>query len=682
MGSPTVSWPWRGAHLAVLWAFAVVQPLLDLLGKNAEFFIARGNGAGDVLIFSIGLTLLPPLVLVGLEAAVGLSSRRGEWWVHVGLVGALFGAFALQLLDSVFDVPAGVLVFGALVLGVAAAVRYARSEPTRALVSYLAPAPLVFLSLFLLASDASKVVLPQDEAEALGAGSGGTPVVFVQFDELATASLGNGRGGIDRRRFPNFAELAAASTWYRSATTVADHTTESLPAILTGSRPDRKLDPLASDYPENMFTLFAGEGRLNVHEYTARLCPEAFCESRAGSFRSRMRALVEDLSVISAYLLLPPGLTGGLPPVDEGFGNFGGASGGSEGDLTFTGIDKGAIDAFLAGIERDPRSLHYIHMSLPHVPWQYLPNGQSYGRGDVWREFDEDQEVWPAGNDWVPRQGQRAHLLQAGYADRILGRVIERLRESGIFDDALVVVLADHGVAFTPGDSRRNTEAGNVGEIAPIPLFVKAPGQPHGQVDERPVTTIDILPTIADLLGIEIPFEVEGRPASEVPEADTITVLRHDGNKALEFDLEEVRRQRDLAAEGVSDLFGTGWQPVWRMGPNDELIGRSVARLPRTAGEGSFAQSDADQLDDVDPDGAFVPSLVTGTLKGVEAGTALAVAVNGRIAAVGQSYDSVFGGVRTALLVPPSGFRAGANAVALFEVGGGDRLQLRAVDQD
>ena len=53
-----------GAHLGALWAFAFVQPLLDLLGKNPDFWVARSNTAGDILIFSIGFTLLPPLVLL------------------------------------------------------------------------------------------------------------------------------------------------------------------------------------------------------------------------------------------------------------------------------------------------------------------------------------------------------------------------------------------------------------------------------------------------------------------------------------------------------------------------------------------------------------------------------------------------------------------------------------------
>lgn len=56
----------------------MVQPLLDLLGRNAEFFIARGNGALDVVVFGLALTLVPPVLLLGLEQLVGTLSARAQ----------------------------------------------------------------------------------------------------------------------------------------------------------------------------------------------------------------------------------------------------------------------------------------------------------------------------------------------------------------------------------------------------------------------------------------------------------------------------------------------------------------------------------------------------------------------------------------------------------------------------
>ena len=63
------------------------------------------------------------------------------------------------------------------------------------------------------------------------------PVVMVVFDELPLTSLLDGRGRIDRFRYPNFAALAGDSTWYANATTVSDSTKLAIPSILDGRLP-------------------------------------------------------------------------------------------------------------------------------------------------------------------------------------------------------------------------------------------------------------------------------------------------------------------------------------------------------------------------------------------------------------------------------------------------------------
>ena len=79
-------------------------------------------------------------------------------------------------------------------------------------------------------------------------------------------------------------------------------------------------------------------------------------------------------------------------------------------------------------------------------------------------------------------------------------------------------------------------------DIARVPLFIKYPGQRGGSVDSRIVRTIDIFPTIADVLGIRLPWAVDGRlllgPASHMASA---SVIRQDGSP-----LRASRREIDL----------------------------------------------------------------------------------------------------------------------------------------
>ena len=122
----------------------------------------------------------------------------------------------------------------AAALGAAAAFAYVRGPLLGSILTVLSPAPLVFLALFLVGSDVSKLVLPQDDAEASSAGvSRAAPVVMLVLDEFRVPTLMDRNHRIDPVRFPNLAKLSRESTWYRNATTVADQTTRAVPALLT-----------------------------------------------------------------------------------------------------------------------------------------------------------------------------------------------------------------------------------------------------------------------------------------------------------------------------------------------------------------------------------------------------------------------------------------------------------------
>ena len=69
---------WAYLNLAVLWTFAVAQPLFDLLKDNPEFFAARGSSGFDIISFSVLLVVLPPALLLGIELLLGLIGPRGE----------------------------------------------------------------------------------------------------------------------------------------------------------------------------------------------------------------------------------------------------------------------------------------------------------------------------------------------------------------------------------------------------------------------------------------------------------------------------------------------------------------------------------------------------------------------------------------------------------------------------
>lgn len=681
-------------HLAVLWAFAIGRPLFQVLQDSPEFFVARGNTSADIVLFAIALTLLPPTLLLICEAVL-VPLGRARRLLHLAFVGLLVAAIAVQTINGI-DTSGKLLVLVALACGLAGAVAYARTRVAPAMLSVLGPAPVVFLALFLLVSPVSDLVRPQNEVSAMPTGiSGSTPVVVVVFDEFAGSTLLDEGRKIDATRFPNLAAFAGHATWYRNATTVADQTVRAVPAILTGSRSSRDRLPTASAYPQNLFTALGERYSFDVDEPITDLCPDQLChDSVSGSASSRLRSLFDDLSVVSAHLLAPPDLEHRLPAVDRTFAGFRNA-----GRDTDEGSDFGAGDlpsaAFENRVARFERfadaldgggsrpQLGFLHIALPHVPWQYLPSGQSYPVSGPDTPGLQD-EHW--GKDpWLAAQAEQRYLLQLGFADRLVGRLMSRLREAGLYDGALIVLTADHGVSFRADENRRAVSAGNIVDIAGVPLLIKTPGQRQGEIDDGFARTVDILATIAKTLGGRLPTPIDGRPLPHpVAGGEVVTVDRYGGGR-VRIPFDTYVQQRDAAVRRRIDVFGSGdgFARLFAAGPDPDLVGRSVGSVPAAPESGVHAELDfRREYSAFEPDAPEVPAFVTAQLSGSAAGgETIAIAVNRRIVAVTHSYLDG-SDVRVGAIVPPTAFTRGENRVeALAVTGEGESARVAPIGQ-
>src|SRR5262249_23760940 len=97
--------------------------------------------------------------------------------------------------------------------------------------------------------------------------------------------------------------------------------------------------------------------------------------------------------------------------------------------------------------------LWYIHATLPHVPWVFLPDGTSYSGAGV-AGLDLETGQWTS-DEYVVRLQQQRMLLQLQFTDRLVSALLDRLRATGLGDKALLIVTADHGVAFDKAGYRR-----------------------------------------------------------------------------------------------------------------------------------------------------------------------------------------------------------------------------------
>jgi len=670
---------WDYAHLAALWSFAVAQPLFALLRKSPEFLAARGALGFDVVSFAIILVALPPALLLAVELLAGLVDRRARRGLHLAFVAVLAALVAAGAINRSADVPGGVLIVAAAAIGIGAAVAYARIGAVRSFMNILSAAPILFLALFLFTQPVSGLAFPHQPGARTIGGPVRTPIVVVLFDELPLSSLMDDHGHVDAVRYPAFAELERTSTWFRNAYAVYDSTEHAQPSIMDGDYPAAGELPIASDHPASLFTLFGKTHRMNVSEEATALCPRGLCKDPrlAQPYGERMKSMASDLGLVWLHTVSPAGLEAKLPSVSDNWGNFSGGAGVPNTENVQANLDsarEGRFDDWVRGITPGARpQLSLKHTLLPHVPWQFLPDAKLYGNGDNPIPGLSSESYGDATQ--VESLYQR-HLLQLGFADRELGELLRHLKREGLFDKSLIVITADHGVAFNTGErDRRTITRENAEQIGSIPLFVKAPGQRQGTVNPAYAETIDIVPTIFDVLNVRPLVRMDGRSAfsPEVQRRRTVRILQRRTFKPMRFTAAEWERGKAAAVKRKLHLFGVGRDGplrLFRIGPHPELLTRPVrsfrveqSRGAHFIGGGSYAR--------VNLRSSSVPAWVTGSLDGVPTGVDLAVAVNGRIAAVTKSFHLATDD-RTlfAAMVPESGFHTGRNRVELFEVRG------------
>jgi Sulfatase len=473
--------------------------------------------------------------------------------------------------------------------------------------------------------------------------------VVVVFDEFPADDLLRPDGSIDAERFPNFARLASVSTWFPNGHTVYDSTFKAVPAILDGRTPR---EFTAADVRSHKPSVFHVMDRLGYEvfkvESASAVCPPDICPGA----RTRRPGVL-------------PRLAGNGRPA--------------------------RFHKWVGAIRRRTEPAFYFqHSLMPHEPWLYLPSGHQSrpaGREPI-LQINREQGFEQRG---LSIHNHLRHLLQVGYTDRLVGDLLTRLERTGLLERALIVVTADHGYSFQIDvRSRRLLSESNVEEIAPVPLFIKAPGQMEGKVDESLASNLDIVATIADLLGTTVGYKQDGRSAfsQEVKERNGIALSTRDFARVVRIGLPELQRRRAVRRRHWASLFGTGaestllygdpWARAYRVGPHRELLDRPVSRL-RVRGGGD---EDAELLNSplyahVSRHDRIFPTRVTGALHGVPVGRHrdLALAVNGRIRAVGRSFDFVKQRFEYfSFMVPERALRPGANRLVLFKVRPGGTL--------
>jgi len=198
---------------------------------------------------------------------------------------------------------------------------------------------------------------------------------------------------------------------------------------------------------------------------------------------------------------------------DRGFDVFAGLHGDDDTRSKLVGADV-VVDQALAFLRsrRGMPSFLYVHTMDPHVP--YAPPAPFD------RLFEPHaSEAHPARDprtDYKEPLDRERMIAQydgdVAFGDREFGRFVRELKQLGLYDDALVVFLADHGEEFL--DHGRWLHGRSLfDELIRIPLIVKFPGnRGAGTRVARQVQGIDVMPTVLEAMGVTLGSDLAGRP--------------------------------------------------------------------------------------------------------------------------------------------------------------------------
>lgn len=677
-------------HFSALNSFAIVQPILDSLSQNVAFLRYYDYSPAAVILTVVLLTLGIPASLLGLRVIlhrIGYPQIadviRSGLMVLLFLLAMLYAArwasasfwrVGYLLSEDFFSLPA-VFVAGGL------ARIYFRAEVFRQFLSVSAAGALLFPVVFFLNPAIQEQVLRLPAREYFQHVTAATPapVIFVVFDGLSGMALLDEDHNVDRVRYPSFARLSDRCSFYRNTSTVHTRTDHALPAILSGSFPTGLQRPVESEYPLNLFRLLDNTRQFEqtIFEPYTQLAPQHLqrIERQESTVRQSI-GLLDIVLRVYARMCLPRSMESIAVDVPREWFRI----------LPPTPADPEVLDGkivynwdtdhdlqinhFLKCLRPTQQSaLRFLHIALPHDPWTRLDTGRQYrktliGRDPIPGDYDGDWQK----DEWLVNQGWQRYLLQVQYADLCLGRILDRLEETDLFEDAMIVVTADHGFAFRAGYSRRDPQGENLSDLIPVPLFIKYPHQTESDVSDRNVESIDILPTIANVLGLPQSPDWAGESLlSESAERSRKTVI---GSNAII--IEAAFSDRFKYVDRLHKVFGKGTQrqfPFLQLLP--DLCGQEAAPLLSSkASKLTLQLSEGIWPEEAEPLG-LIPCYFSGRTSGFDSpdkSAILAVAVNGRIQATTKTSTVTRNLGEWAVLIPPNAFSASTDRVQFFEV--------------
>lgn len=315
-------------------------------------------------------------------------------------------------------------------------------------------------------------------------------VYLLVFDGVSLTSLVK-RGEINKDFFPNFYRISKEWTWYRNATSNGASTTPSKSMMLSGRYYSKKIMSLGGF--ENTILLKI-KPVSEIHLFLNDIVFQK--DMPVGFLENINHALWLNKSIFYSYLDISI-----TPPLDRYILKYFSSwkfdwqgkvpkefSGkeylyhGLNHQKQFANFEQEVLNSSKKG------NFFFLWSVITHSPFIYDEKG-NISEKPKFHTFEvgmSDQEIKKVSQNYIK-------TLQ--YADFLLGKFIKDLKKKGIYKEAVVILLSDHGFSKTGTNYDINPD------VYRIPFFVKSSEIPPG-TNDRDVQTLDVAPTIADIFGL------------------------------------------------------------------------------------------------------------------------------------------------------------------------------------
>jgi len=170
----------------------------------------------------------------------------------------------------------------------------------------------------------------------------------------------------------------------------------------------------------------------------------------------------------------------------------------------------------------DTTTIPPANQKQPSLPNNYLSKHPFFhGHPDL-RDEDRVSGVWKNRDEQTVRNELGREYACSENIDIQLGKVLEKLDKLGELDNTYIIYTSDHGIAI--GRHGLMGKQNLYEHTWRVPFIVKGPGIQSGQRVKGNIYLLDILPTLCDLAGIEIPKTVEGKSFNSVLKGEKNTI--------------------------------------------------------------------------------------------------------------------------------------------------------------